>query len=226
MQDVPYDLWADFVWRTARARGWRGGPVLELGCGTGAFTERLEREAMQVVAVDASEAMLALARTRLRHAVLLHGDMRTTPPEGAFTLVVAVFDVVNNLLGEGELLALAERVCARLAPGGVWIFDVNTAAGLESPWEGGVMEGWVGDLHYRWEHHWDPVRARARVDAWWEDEAGSQLEVHWQRPYDGEEIEALLRQAGFVDISCRAHPHGGEPEAEEPRLWVVARRPG
>lgn len=222
MQDVPYAAWLDFVLRAARARGWQGGPVLELGCGTGALTERLEPHAPWLVAVDASAAMLAQAQRRLRHSQLLLGDMRTTPAVGAFALVVAVFDVVNNLLGDGEFDALAQSVRERLAPGGVWVFDVNTASGLESPWEGGVMEGWVDELHYRWAHEWDPVAQRARVDACWDWPGGAFQETHWQRPYEAEALTVSLLRVGFSGVDCYAHPDGGEPEADEPRLWVVA----
>jgi len=226
MLDVPYDQWAEFLLRTARGHGWRGGSLLELGCGTGALTARLEAHAQRVVAVDASAAMLARARARLQRSELLEGDMRSTPSGGSFDLVVAVFDVVNNLLVEGELEALARSVLQRSAPGGLWIFDVNTVSGLESPWEGGVMEAWVDDLHCRFEHHWDAQRQRAEVRAWWEDGNGSFEETHWQRPYAAAEVEACLLRVGFAWVRCCAHPDGGEPEPDEPRLWVVAGAPG
>jgi len=225
MLDVPYGAWAEFLLRTAREHGVRAKSVLELGCGTGALTVRLEAHAERVVAVDASEAMLERARARLRQSEVLHGDMRTTPSSGSFDLVVAVFDVVNNLLEDGELEDLAGSVLRRTAPGGLWIFDVNTPSGLESPWEGGVMEAWVDDLHCRFEHRWDAKRQRAEVHAWWENDAGSCEEFHRQRPYAAAEVEACLLQAGFATVRCSAHPDGGEPEPDEPRLWVVARAP-
>src|SRR5206468_2884444 len=41
------------------------GDVLELACGSGVWTERLQRSAASVTAVDAAPEMLARARTRL-----------------------------------------------------------------------------------------------------------------------------------------------------------------
>jgi ubiquinone/menaquinone biosynthesis C-methylase UbiE len=42
------------------------GDVIELGCGTGYFTEAIARNASQVMATDLSDEMLEVARTRLR----------------------------------------------------------------------------------------------------------------------------------------------------------------
>src|SRR5947207_12127166 len=47
------------------ARG-RGGPVLELGCGTGRILAPLARHAATLAGVDRSDPMLARARRRLR----------------------------------------------------------------------------------------------------------------------------------------------------------------
>jgi SAM-dependent methyltransferase len=46
----------------------RGGPVLELGCGTGRVTQQIARAGCAIVGLDNSEAMLALARAKLARA--------------------------------------------------------------------------------------------------------------------------------------------------------------
>jgi len=64
-----------------------GGPVLELGCGTGRVTQQIARAGIAIVGLDNSEAMLTLARAKLARAesarhpalaarvTLVHGDM-------------------------------------------------------------------------------------------------------------------------------------------------------
>ena len=225
MQDVPYASWVDFALREAARRGWTGGRVLELGCGTGNATLLLEARGLEIVAVDASPEMLAVARGKLTRAELVRGDVRDVDLRGRFTLALGVFDVVNNLLADDDLPRVAGHVLAHLAPGGVWAFDANTSAGLEALWEGEVVEGWAGDVHYRWRHAWDPVARLATVDAWCEGPAGAFREEHRERPYDPDELRTLLTHAGFARVDVVVFPSGEAAEADDPRVWAFATAP-
>src|SRR5499427_10174161 len=60
-RDVPF-------WRTLAVQA--GGPVLELGCGTGRISMPLARAGVTLVGVDRSEPMLARARRRVRRSHL------------------------------------------------------------------------------------------------------------------------------------------------------------
>ena len=72
--------------------------VLDLCCGTGLLAGELVARGYSVVGVDASEAMLALARKRLGPEVVLS---RMTLPElavdGCFDAAVCTFDGLNYL---------------------------------------------------------------------------------------------------------------------------------
>ena len=225
MQDVPYAAWVDFALREATRRGWPGGRVLELGCGTGNATLLLEQRGLEVVAVDASPAMLAVAGAKLTRAALLLGDIRDVDLPGRFTLALAVFDVVNNLLEDGDMARLASHVRAHLASGGVWAFDVNTSVGLEALWGGEVVEGWAGEVHYRWRHAWDPVACLATVDAWCDGPGGTFSEEHRERPYDPDELRGLLIGAGFARVDVVRFPGGDAADEDDPRVWVFATAP-
>lgn len=94
--------------------GWRW---LEVGCGNGAFTERLVQRCApdSVEGVDPSEAQLAYARTRpaLRGARFHPGDAMSLPcPEDAFDAAVmplVIFFVPDPAKGVAEM---ARVVCA------------------------------------------------------------------------------------------------------------------
>jgi len=222
MQDVPYDGWVDFALRGAAARGWTGGGrVIDLGCGTGNVTMRLERRGLDVVGVDASAAMLAVARTKVA-APLICGDMRRVALPGRFELALTVFDTVNNLLDDDDLATLARHVRRHLVPGGWWVFDANTSVGLAALWEGDVAEGWAGEVHYRWSHRWDADEARATVEAWCEGPAGAFTEVHRERPYDPPELRQVLAEAGFARVDVVRYPSGRPADEDDPRVWVFA----
>jgi len=224
MQDVPYALWAERVALLARRAGWEGGDVLELGCGTATFTEHFLQHAPSIVAVDASAPMLLVARSKGLQVAFHERDMRQLAGLGSFALTVAVFDVVNNLLEDGALAELAGAVSAALRSGGVWIFDVNTHAGLLDPWDGEDVEGWVGEIHYRWSHRFEPTTGLARVQAAFRQGSRTFVEEHVQRPYDGAEIETVLRAAGFASVILLDHEDLEPADDRSPRLWVVARK--
>jgi SAM-dependent methyltransferase len=226
MQDVAYDDWIGFVVREARARGWSGaGRVLDMGCGTGNATAPWVARGLEVVGLDASSDMLAVARAKLPEVQFIHGDLRDARVPGTFDLAVAVFDTLNNLLDDGDLLRTACHVRTVLAPGGIWAFDVNTSVGLASLWEDDVAEGWADEVHYRWTHRWDPVTRRAIVEAWCASPFGTFTEVHQERPYDADELREVLGTAGFVSVDVVAYPDGRPAAADVPRVWVFAVAP-
>lgn len=106
-------------------REWRGLRILELGCGSGRHTVRLAGQGNQVLAIDASAGMLALARqkagssqVRFMEADLLALELPPGPAWGP------PFDAVfESLVLEHvqELDALCARVSAWLRPGGLFL---------------------------------------------------------------------------------------------------------
>jgi len=229
MQDVPYDQWWVFVRAQLSRRG--GLPteqarVLELGCGTGNATQWLLRECWRVTAIDASPRMLAVAREKGLAADLVEGDLRTAAFEpDAYALTLAMYDVINHLLEPDALSNLARRVLAALKPGGWWVFDVNTPAGLRDPWLGEPLEGVADGVHFRIDHSWDEASAVATLDAWWRDGVRVHQERHWQRAYEPGAVAATLQKVGFASVAALSETSGEAADDTEPRVWVFAQRP-
>jgi len=102
--------------------------VLDLCCGTGLLAEELLARGYGVVGVDASAAMLDLARERLGPDVALS---RMTLPDlavdGRFDAAVSTLDGLNYLTPEELRLTLA-AVADRLRPRGWLVFDLQTDA--------------------------------------------------------------------------------------------------
>lgn len=124
--DPCHDRWASFLhdlW-SADPEGVRS--VLDLCCGTGLLAGELIERGYRVVGVDASDAMLALARKRLGPDVALS---RMTLPdlavEGVFDAAVCTFDGLNYLTPDELRLTIA-AVALRLRPAGWLVFDLHT----------------------------------------------------------------------------------------------------
>jgi ubiquinone/menaquinone biosynthesis C-methylase UbiE len=109
-----------------------GGPVLELGCGTGRVTIPVARAGAHVIGVDRSAEMLGYARKRVKRSRLkgrvawLRADIRRLPFRKAarFNLVMAPYGILQSLVSESDLKATLASVSRVLAPGGVFGLDL------------------------------------------------------------------------------------------------------
>ena len=223
MADVPYDDWIDFVLHEATARGFEGGPILDLACGTGGATRPIRDRGFDVDGVDGSEAMLAVARANLPEVRFVRGDLRTFRTGRRYALIVSVFDSLNNMLDPDDFVRAVRRARRHLLPGGLFVFDANTRRGLADLWDLGVAEGSTPEVRYRWVHRYDPEREIATVEATCHDRHGRFTEVHHERPYDPDELRLLMRRAGFDAVDVIVFPDGADASADDPRVWTIAR---
>jgi len=108
-------LFAPVYARLARSSGMTSGArVLDVGCGAGSALRMYEDAGAGVAGIDASEALLAIARARVPSADLRHGSMSTLPwDDGSFDVVTGVNAFVY---ADDGALSEARRV---LAPDGL-----------------------------------------------------------------------------------------------------------
>ncbi|MFN2388550.1 MAG: class I SAM-dependent methyltransferase [Actinomycetota bacterium] len=96
----------------------KGGSVLDMGCGAGAFCHIASAAGMKVHGVDAAEGLVAIARERTSTGTFCVGDMRFTPyPDGSFDSVVGINSFGHaadqmGVLGEARRVAIAGAVLA------------------------------------------------------------------------------------------------------------------
>ncbi len=108
-----------------------GGPVLELGVGTGRLALPLHRLGLAVHGVDASEAMVERLRAKPggRDLPVTIGDFADVSVPGRFSLVVLAFNTVFALPSQDGQVRCFENAARHLTPGGRF-----------------VVEAWVPDL--------------------------------------------------------------------------------
>ncbi len=236
MSDVEYDAWADFVLTYARDSHFEPRTALDLACGTGGFSAELQRAGLQVTGLDGSAEMLAIAAQQLNDVPLIQGDLRhwELPADlpQHYDLITCVFDSLNNLTGDGELLLALRLMQRHLAPNGLLAFDVNTRLGVRELWEGNVLEGLAPmpdgrEVHYQWSHSYDESAKLGVVQAFCRvlDDHGQQeefVEVHHERGYDPPELHVALREAGFAGWEIIEYPDYADPESDSVRVWVFA----
>jgi SAM-dependent methyltransferase len=110
-----------------RGCGVKNGLVVDLGCGGGIWARQLVDHGYDVLGVDLSPSMIAIARARVPEARFeTRSLLRFRPPPCA--AVTAMGECVNYLFDpkncKQELIRLFSRVYGALRPGGVFVFDV------------------------------------------------------------------------------------------------------
>jgi SAM-dependent methyltransferase len=120
--DMPVEPVVDFLVERAG-----GGPVLELGIGTGRIALPLAARGVDVHGVDLSEAMVAQLREKPGgdEIPVTIGDFATTNVDGSFTLAYLVYNTIQNLTSQDEQVACFENVAAHLRPGGRFVIEVG-----------------------------------------------------------------------------------------------------
>lgn len=159
--------------------------TLVLGAGTGTETIRLAKRypALDLVAVDPSEAMLAVARDKLAREGL-KADVRLGLLEDFEDLInldaVVMIGVLHHLSSKDQQRAMLREIAARLRPGGLLI------AGSQ-----------VGPMS-------DPLR-RAAWEQRWRDFGITEHEIESRRqrtaqivPLDTEQLKNWLVEFGFA----------------------------
>ena len=210
-----------------------GGPVLELGCGTGRVLLPIAREGIACVGVDASADMLAVLREKapppsleLVHATMESFDLGAR----RFPLVTIPFRAFSHLLDVPAQLAALANVRRHLAPGGrlaLDVFDPKLAsiARAEDPEALAVTAETPRGKVQRFDRVTRDaarqvltLRVRFVADAP-EDCGEGELQLRWFHRF---ELEHLLARAGFAIEAL----HGGfDRRAWEPggETIVVAR---
>jgi SAM-dependent methyltransferase len=109
-----------------------GGPVLELGCGTGRVLLPVAHAGIEITGLDASRKMLSVLGQRLgqestevRDKVeLVEGDMRDFDLGRQYALVIIPFRPFQHLITVNEQVACLAAIRKHLRPDGRLIFDL------------------------------------------------------------------------------------------------------
>jgi len=229
--DVNYAAWADYAEKHFRRRGLPGNTVLDLACGTGSLTWELAARGYETIGVDRSPEMLAQAAEKKREVktapLFLCQSMEKLDLYGTVDACVCCLDSVNYVTDPKKLRKAFQRVHLFLAPGGLFLFDVNSPAKLEGL-DGQVFLDETEDAYCVWRPEYS---RRSRICSYYMDlfrrdpETGRwdrEEELHRERAYTIEELSGLLGGAGFQDVRICGNLKLRPPAAGEERLFFAA----
>ncbi len=102
----------------------RDGLILEIGCGSGLLTRHLVDAGLRVLATDASDAMLQLARSYAPGAIEIRRLCLPDDPLPPADAVVGVGHALNYLDEGSQVDAALVAIAGCLRPGGVMAIDL------------------------------------------------------------------------------------------------------
>ena len=110
----------------------RGGPVLELGIGTGRIALPLAARGIRVDGIDFSPAMVARLQAKPGGGQLAvtMGNFADVAVSGTYRLIYVIFNSLFNLLTQDEQVRCFENAAAHLADDGIFVVEGTVPADI------------------------------------------------------------------------------------------------
>ncbi|MBQ9506946.1 MAG: methyltransferase domain-containing protein [Clostridia bacterium] len=224
---------ADFITEALRRYGVAEGILLDLACGTGRLSEAFILAGYDVISVDYSSEMLQAARERLlkygAKALMLQQDMRELDLFGTVRAAVCSMDGVNHLLTPEDVRRVFGKVSLFTEPGGVFIFDVNTVYKHRQVLADNtfVYEDDTDFLVWQNEYCAEDDTAQMLLDTFSVRQDGAYVRYSdeiTERAYELDDIEEMLKGAGFSEVYRFADRSFEAPQKDEERVYFAAVR--
>lgn len=202
MRSVPYGMWLSYLKLIWTRAGLQPSKVLEVACGTGTMCRALAREGVEVVGVDRSGEMI-LEAERLSAGLAIRYSAQDASEFSLFEEFEAAFcffDSLNNILDSERFSAALSRVYGHLCPGGLFLFDMNTAYAFEQKMFDQTQPDSDSPVQYSWVGDWEPNSRICTITMDFRTPEGSFQEIHRQRAYPIEQVRSAMEQAGFEQI--------------------------
>lgn len=235
--DQQYLRYRDDIPHYLRLAADLGGPILELGAGTGRVSVALARAGHEVTGIEASSEMLSRGRQTVaiegvtETVRLEFGDMREFDLGHRFPLIIAAFNTLMHLYTLDDQDRALARVRDHLQPDGVFAFDLylpdfGSMGVLRSETEWNGVGGERSELFLVQEHDVlsQTVTSRYLLDTVGEDGLLRRrtASLH-QRYYTRFEVERAVRHAGFSRLKL-AGGFDGRPLSAHSRFMVGVAR--
>lgn len=229
-RDVPYDGFLMFYQTLFSRAGIAPRLVLDLACGTGEMTLRLAKAGYEVIGADISPEMLSVAVSKpcprgAAQPVYICQPMEKLDLYGTVDAAVCCLDGVGYVTDKAKLARAFSRVRLFLNPGGVFIFDINSAFLLRSL-DGAAFTRESEDAFCVYQGDYDGGSGIFTYTLDLFEKAGRlyrrTTEYHRERAYEAETLKQMLMDAGFCAVEIFADRMLCPPAAEEERIFFMA----
>ncbi|MBQ9358545.1 MAG: class I SAM-dependent methyltransferase [Abditibacteriota bacterium] len=227
MSGVPYSYWLEYLQGLFERYSFRPRTLLDVACGTGTMTKAFADAGIEAAGVDISPGMIDCARSKYPGLEFVCADAAEFDMGRQFDCAVSLFDSLNYVTERDRLQQVFCRVEEHLAPGGYFIFDMNTIYALSAGlFRQADLEDWP---RYIWTPSWDPKTRLCSVDMVFEtrepDGSIRQFrETHVQKGYRQKEMINMLENASLTFVEDFDAYSTRKTHKRSDRIFYVARK--
>lgn len=235
MDNVPYDKWVEQIKDILYKENIKDGLICDLGCGTGAITERLANLGYDMIGIDNSYDMLDVAMEKKyasgNDILYLCQDMREFELYGTVRAIISRCDSLNYIRELSELKEVFAWVNNYLDPNGLFIFDMNTEYKYQNILGDNTFAEVREQASFIWENTYDSDKRINEYDLnlfikLEGDNYKRFEERHVQKAYTFDEILSAIDSSNMVlEKYLDADTYGDVSEKTE-RILFVAREKG
>lgn len=233
MDHIDYQSVTDFYLKAARKFGWQGKNILDLACGTGNITLQLLQQGFEVLGLDFSEQMLAIADAKIYQAGfiphLICQNMKNIKIPSQVDLVLCSFDSINYLVKKEEVQQVFNQVFKQLTKEGFFLFDVNSEYKFKEVLGRETFTLVEDNICYIWQNSFSEKSNLCQIllDIFILKPGGLYeriQEEHQQRYYSPEQLTNMLEIAGFQVLAIYGDQTFRKPDETTKRLFFIARK--
>lgn len=234
MKDIPYSQWIEYLKNIWKMYNCEPKLIAELGCGTGNVTIELAKQKYDMIGIDISEDMLAVAQNKSAELGLqilyLLQDMTEFELYGTVDCIISLFDSINYIKDETKLLKLFKLVNNYLEPDGIFIFDINTEYKFKNILSSNTFADITDRATYIWENFYD---SETKINEYYmnffikhtENNYYERFEeTHCQKAYSVDTILNLLNKANLKILNVYDAFKFESPKQNSERIYFISQK--
>ncbi len=233
--NISYSQRAQYFDAILKHFGASGPILLDLACGTGSLSVEMARRGYDVIGVDRSAEMLSVAMEKRYETGLdilfLCQDMTELDLYGTVDATVCALDSINHVTNPALVQKIFDNVSLFTAPGGLFVFDVNTLYKHKEVLGNNTFVYDCDDVYCVWQNTYQDEEKIVRINLdffEYDDESGAYCrssEAFEEKAYAPEQLEQMLQLSGMELLVVYGDDTMEPPGPKAQRLIYVARKP-
>lgn len=205
MSDVNYKARTAYLLKLFKKFGEKPTLLLDVACGTGAFSNLFAKNGIEVIGTDISEEMLSVARENSAEmetdVLFLCQKAEELDLYGTVDGAICCLDSLNHITDKRNLKKALSRVSLFLEEGSLFIFDVNTVYKHEKVLGNNTFVIDEDGVYCVWQNNFNPKNNSTDITLDFfvkdGDDYTRSSEEFCERAYSVEELTEMCENAGL-----------------------------
>jgi len=202
--------------------------LLDLGCGTGGVAIEMAKRGYDVLGVDQSSDMLAVAKEKesADKVQFIQQDITRMELFGTVDIMICLLDTVNHILDEKKLTRFFSLCKKYLNPNGLLIFDIATPHYFEKVLGNQLFYDIKENYTLLWQNHVDIKKSKnsSELIFFIQQDDGSYLrgeDLIKEKIYNVETIENIINTNGLNVLKKYGELSFQKPSINSKRVFFV-----